>query len=165
MKQLQKKVKSGTLDVKKDDPFELFIAATSIRYCYYAESNKILGNTYGMLILQVCEWYCGKNCKEQMRSHIVHPLSMQHEIDQSNFISYNFPIHWKMLYFHFFSDISQKMKFSMKDFFSKCDQIRRFLRIWSHLLKKSLKEFFIFCAVWSIAYCAMKNVNPVFFTV
>ena len=24
---------------------------------------------------------------------------------------------------------SQKMKFSMKDFFSKCDQIRRFLRI------------------------------------
>ena len=55
MKQLQKKVKSGTLDVKKDDPFELFITATSIRYCYYAESNKILGNTYGMLILQVCD--------------------------------------------------------------------------------------------------------------
>ena len=26
----------------------------------------------------------------------------------------------------------------MKDFFSKCDQIRRKLRIWSHLLKKSL---------------------------
>ena len=31
-----------------------------------------------------------------------------------------------------------KMKFSIKDFFSKCDQIRSFLRIWSHLLKKSL---------------------------
>ena len=29
----------------------------------------------------------------------------------------------------------QKMKFSIKDFFSKCDQIRSFLRIWSHLLK------------------------------
>ena len=39
------------------------------------------------------------------------------------------------------------MKFSMKDFFSKCDQIRRKLRIWSHLLKKSLIENFIFCAV------------------
>ena len=33
---------------------------------------------------------------------------------------------------------AQKMKFSIKDFFSKCDQIRGKLRIWSHLLKKSL---------------------------
>ena len=53
MKQLQKKIKSGTLDMKKDDPFELFIAATNIRYCYYHETHKILGNTYGMLVLQV----------------------------------------------------------------------------------------------------------------
>lgn len=52
MKQLQKKIKSGTLDMKKDDPFELFIAATTIRYCYYNETHKILGNTYGMLVLQ-----------------------------------------------------------------------------------------------------------------
>ena len=34
-----------------------------------------------------------------------------------------------------------------KDFFSKCDQIRKKLRIWSHLLKKSLMENFIFCAM------------------
>ena len=40
-----------------------------------------------------------------------------------------------------------EMKFSIKDFFSKCDQIRSFKRIWSHLLKKSLIENFIFCAV------------------
>ena len=39
------------------------------------------------------------------------------------------------------------MKFSIKDFFSKCDQIRRKLGIWSHLLKKSLMENFIFRAV------------------
>ena len=31
---------------------------------------------------------------------------------------------------------AQKMKFSIKYFFSKCDQICGFLRIWSHLLKK-----------------------------
>ena len=43
--------------------------------------------------------------------------------------------------------IAQKMKFSMKDFFSKCDQIHRKLRIWSDLLKKSLMKNFIFCAV------------------
>ena len=45
------------------------------------------------------------------------------------------------------SNIAQKMKFSIRDFFSKCDQIRRKLRIWSHLLKKCLMENFIFCAV------------------
>ena len=39
------------------------------------------------------------------------------------------------------------MKFPIKDFFSECDQIRSFLRIWSHLLKKSLMGNFIFCAV------------------
>ena len=42
---------------------------------------------------------------------------------------------------------AQKMKFSIKDYFSKCDQIRSVLRIWSHLLKKSLMEKLIFCAV------------------
>ena len=36
------------------------------------------------------------------------------------------------------------MKFCIKDFFSKCDQIRRNLQIWSHLLKKSLMEKFHF---------------------
>ena len=39
------------------------------------------------------------------------------------------------------------MKFSSKDFSSKCDQIRRKLRIWPHLQEKSLMENFIFCAV------------------
>ena len=32
---------------------------------------------------------------------------------------------------------------SIKDFLSKYDQIRSFLQIWSHLLKKSLMENFI----------------------
>ena len=34
--------------------------------------------------------------------------------------------------------LHKKMKFSIKDFFSKCDQILRKLRIWSQLLKKPL---------------------------
>ena len=50
---------------------------------------------------------------------------------------------------------AHKMKFSIKDFFSKCDQIRRKLRIWSHLLKKSLMENFIFCAVLSRFYLSV----------
>ena len=47
------------------------------------------------------------------------------------------------------------MKFSIKDFFSNCDQIRSLVRIWSHLLKKSLMENFIFCAV-------LKQPQPIF---
>ena len=43
------------------------------------------------------------------------------------------------------------MKFSIKDFYSQCDQIRRKLRIWSHLLKKSLTENFSFCAVLTLS--------------
>ena len=37
------------------------------------------------------------------------------------------------------------MKFSIKDFFNKCDQIRR-------KLKKSLMENFVFCAVTIIVW-------------
>ena len=40
------------------------------------------------------------------------------------------------------------MKFSIKDFLSKYDEIRSFLRIYSHLLKKSLMENFIFGVVY-----------------
>jgi N-acetyltransferase 10 len=62
MKQLQKKIKRGKLDMKEDDPFELFVAATSIRYCYYAETHKILGQTFGMCILQVNTQFDANSC-------------------------------------------------------------------------------------------------------
>ena len=45
--------------------------------------------------------------------------------------------------------LAQKMKFSIKDFFSKFNQICSVLPMWSHLLQKSLMENFIFCAVIS----------------
>lgn len=54
MKQMKQKMKQGKANVNEDDPFELFILSTNIRYCYYAETQKILGNTYGVCILQVC---------------------------------------------------------------------------------------------------------------
>ena len=49
------------------------------------------------------------------------------------------------------------MKFSIKYFSRKCDQIRSFLRIWSHLLKKSLMENFIFYGVTPIVKGASKD--------
>ena len=62
-----------------------------------------------------------------------------------------------------FRGTAQKMKFSTKDFFSKCDQILRKLRVWSHLLKKPLMENFIFCTVWvrifvtKLLFCLFDN--------
>ena len=42
------------------------------------------------------------------------------------------------------SPTAQNLKCSIKDFFSKYDQIRRKQRIWPHLLKKSLMENLVF---------------------
>lgn len=43
----------GLLDQETEDPFSLFVASTSIRYCYYSDTHKVLGNTFGMCVLQV----------------------------------------------------------------------------------------------------------------
>ncbi|KAL6730819.1 hypothetical protein Aduo_001753 [Ancylostoma duodenale] len=45
-------MKSSVSTISEGDPFEVFISTTKIRYCYYNETQNILGNTYGMLVLQ-----------------------------------------------------------------------------------------------------------------
>ena len=62
----------------------------------------------------------------------------------------------------------QKMNFSINHFFSKYDQLRRKLQIWSHLLKKSIIENFIFCVAktrtfWgSVNFSLMKIVDATY---
>ena len=56
---------------------------------------------------------------------------------------------------------AQKMTFSIKDFFSQCDQICKKLRIWSHLLKESLMESFIFCAVRGCDFAGQRRENDI----
>jgi len=43
IKQLKKMAHRAGTDLEKmqEDPFELFISATNIRYCYYSESHKV----------------------------------------------------------------------------------------------------------------------------
>ena len=65
MQELKKKIKSGLVDPDKGDPFDLFIASTDIRYCYYTETQKILGSTYGMLVLQDFEVGIGACCRHR----------------------------------------------------------------------------------------------------
>ena len=47
---------------------------------------------------------------------------------------------------------AQKRRFSIKDFLSKCNDIHSFLLIYSHLLKKSLMENFIFYSLRLVAW-------------
>ena len=56
------------------------------------------------------------------------------------------------------------MKISVKDFLSKCDQIRSFLRIWSQLLKKSLMGNFISCAVIVFYFSYLYHSTEIFKT-
>ena len=51
-----------------------------------------------------------------------------------------------------------KMKFYFKDFFSKCDQIRRNPRIWSHLLKKPFNGKLHI--LWSASHLLLQNSLP-----
>ncbi|XP_058111016.1 RNA cytidine acetyltransferase 2-like [Magnolia sinica] len=51
-KQIKKLMRSGLLDPEKVDPFSLFVESGGLTYCLYKDSERILGNTFGMCILQ-----------------------------------------------------------------------------------------------------------------
>ena len=64
------------VDLNEDDPFELFVAATSIRYCHYRDTHKILGNTYGCLVLQEALKMCSGVRVLDRRQHL-HAFDLQ----------------------------------------------------------------------------------------
>ena len=52
MRQIKKLQQRGLYDPEKEDPFELFVSTTQIRWCYYKETQRVLGTTFGMCVLQ-----------------------------------------------------------------------------------------------------------------
>ena len=53
MRKLKKDIARGIRSAEDSEtPFELFVGSTDIRYAYYRETDRILGNTYQMLVLQ-----------------------------------------------------------------------------------------------------------------
>lgn len=52
-KQVKKYMQRGLLDPDKVDAFSLFVESTNITYCLYKDSERVLGNTFGVCILQV----------------------------------------------------------------------------------------------------------------
>ena len=79
----------------------------------------------------------------------LYPLKTSENLGYVN-SSYLLGFNFLFCYLHLFH--CTKMKFSVRDFSSKLDQIRRKLRIWSHLLEKPLMENFIFCAVFYVCF-------------
>jgi N-acetyltransferase 10 len=52
MNKIKKLQNKGLYDANEENTFDLFISSTEIKFCYYNETQKILGNTFGMLVLQ-----------------------------------------------------------------------------------------------------------------
>lgn len=52
-KQVKKLMQKGLLDPEKVDPFLLFSESGGLSYCQYSDTERILGSTYGMCVLQV----------------------------------------------------------------------------------------------------------------
>ena len=84
------------------------------------------------------------------RKHVVF-FSLQLKVKVDIFVvqTFSYKLFWQF--------IIQKIKFSTNTFFSKREQIRSFLQIWSDLLKKSLLENLILCAV---VYSILQKLIP-----
>ncbi|KAA0148865.1 hypothetical protein FNF29_06339 [Cafeteria roenbergensis] len=52
MRQIKKMQQRGVYDSESEDPFQLFVTATKVRWCYYKDSAKVLGQTFGCCVLQ-----------------------------------------------------------------------------------------------------------------
>ena len=52
MNEIKRNKARGLHDPDRDDPFDLFISTTDIRWAYYKETDKIIGQTFGMAVLQ-----------------------------------------------------------------------------------------------------------------
>ena len=52
MKKIKKQMNKGVFELNDENAFDLFISTADIKFCYYNETQRILGSTFGMLILQ-----------------------------------------------------------------------------------------------------------------
>lgn len=51
-KELNKRMKQGLYESESENPFELFLTSSDIRFCYYKDTLSILGSTYEALVFQ-----------------------------------------------------------------------------------------------------------------
>jgi len=51
-KQIQRSAKEADRVADEEDLFQKFVSSTNIKYCYYKETYRVIGNTYKMCVLQ-----------------------------------------------------------------------------------------------------------------
>ena len=51
-KEIKKRIKQGLYEKETSNGFENFLSKCDFRFCYYKETQNILGSTYDLLILQ-----------------------------------------------------------------------------------------------------------------
>ena len=131
-------------------------------------------SVFGVILVRIfphSDWMCISPYSVRMRENTDQNNSKHEHFsrsDKSIINAYRSHVTWP----HFWSNVTnytaQKMKFSVKDFFSKCDQIRMKRRIWLNLLKKFLIENFFFCAAphaeFDTKNLLSKNVRDIFRT-
>ena len=113
--------------------FNMTLKSFGSNFCFIMNNVKVVGKE---LLMQYV------NIPFKTRSYQYIPAYRQNTEIYGQLRRIQNPVKHRRWIFHF------TKKFSIKDSFSKCDQIRSFLRIWSHLLKKSLMDNFMFCAVF-----------------
>lgn len=52
LKKLEQRLKSGKCDISQENAFHIFLLSTSVRYCSLTDTQRVLGNTYGMCVIQ-----------------------------------------------------------------------------------------------------------------
>lgn len=52
LKKLEKNISSGKCDISKENAFDLFLLSTPVKYCSFQDSHRLLGNTFGMCVIQ-----------------------------------------------------------------------------------------------------------------
>ena len=52
MKKIKKQMNKGVFELNDENAFDLFISTAEIKFCFYHDTQRILGTTFGMLILQ-----------------------------------------------------------------------------------------------------------------
>ena len=100
-------------------------------------------NSFILIWIKVLFPYFYIHLAKATRCFVCHILPYAISLCKSVLREYGFFINSKV----WFMSTAHKMKFSSNNFFSQCDEICSFLRIWSHSLKKYLMENFILCVL------------------
>ena len=136
------------------------VASQSYVPLFGIQINKVTDSANTERLRIILRYLFEGKSRERLFEYIDYDCTTSEELAFRSFLK-SFPWHQRL---QISDDTAQKMKFSIKDFFKKYDQIRSFLQIWSYLVKKFLMENFISCAVqWMDGETCLEEIKDVLF--